>query len=247
MKWQAIVFWGIVLLGFVVCSSFGQTTQPNDVAEVQRHFGIPAEWPASVPTNSWVFPPGICPHPEFFDGAGDSIYVRTFKQVIAACRPLDGVDAEWAVWLTAVAMVESHGNPDAVGGQGDIGLFQIRPIYFADVERIFGADRSKDFATSARDVADASQLVILYTSFWGNLGGFTAAERRTRENRVTNVKLFSSEEFERFAMIHHGGPNGDKNPFNKKYAEAVMTHVWHLRHELFPVAKEIAIPVPIEN
>lgn len=45
---------------------------------------------------------------------------------------------EWEMLEMAIAKTESEFRQDAVGNAGDIGIFQITPIYVAEVNRILG-------------------------------------------------------------------------------------------------------------
>ena len=59
-------------------------------------------------------------------------------------EPLDVEDKveeeveEWDIMIQALIVVESEGNPLAVGSSNDVGVLQITPIYVAEVNRILG-------------------------------------------------------------------------------------------------------------
>lgn len=46
--------------------------------------------------------------------------------------------SEWEMLQLAIAMTESNFNPKAVGTHKDYGIFQITPIYVAEVNKILG-------------------------------------------------------------------------------------------------------------
>lgn len=48
---------------------------------------------------------------------------------------------EWDIFLQALIMVESEGNPNAVGKANDVGILQITPIYVKEVNRILKEER----------------------------------------------------------------------------------------------------------
>lgn len=47
---------------------------------------------------------------------------------------------EWGIMIQALIVVESEGNPLAVGSSNDVGVLQITPIYVREVNRILGDD-----------------------------------------------------------------------------------------------------------
>ena len=76
--------------------------------------------------------------------------------LLAACagttehkRPVpakeEGID-DWGKLQLAIAMTESEFRPDATGTQGDRGIFQIRAIYVAEVNRLAGTDYTPEDA-----------------------------------------------------------------------------------------------------
>lgn len=61
--------------------------------------------------------------------------------------------SEWEMLQLAIAMTESNFNPKAVGTHKDYGIFQITPIYVAEVNKILGEktythDQAFDIAKS---------------------------------------------------------------------------------------------------
>lgn len=51
----------------------------------------------------------------------------------------DSVDS-WMFLQLAIAMTESEFDPDAVGASKDYGIYQITPIYVAEVNRLLGSE-----------------------------------------------------------------------------------------------------------
>ena len=101
--------------------------------------------------------------------------------------------------LLAIAMVESSGNPKAIGDDGlSWGLYQIRPEYVEDVNRILGSDEY--IHRDAFNPVYARRLAEIY------LNHYATPERLGRP--VTD---------EDRARIHNGGPNGWKKPHTKEY------------------------------
>ena len=49
-------------------------------------------------------------------------------------------DPAWVYFVQALIVVESEGNPLAVGKSNDVGILQITPIYVREVNRILGDD-----------------------------------------------------------------------------------------------------------
>jgi len=99
--------------------------------------------------------------------------------------------------LNAIAVIESSNNPTAYNKAEDAaGLYQIRPIYLADVNRILGCDR---YSLADRfDPEKSSEIVTVYLNHYG---------------RDKNV--------ETLARIHNGGPKGHKKESTKPYWQKV--------------------------
>ena len=109
-------------------------------------------------------------------------------------QPLD-------LFFAALAEVESGGDSSAYNKAEDaVGLYQIRPIYVRDVNRIVGHG-----AFTLRDRWDAVKsrcMVIIYLSHYG-----------------TEQRLGRAPTFLDLARIHNGGPNGWKKKATLAYAE----------------------------
>ena len=68
-------------------------------------------------------------------------------------------------FLTALAAIESNGNPQAIGAAGELGIYQITPICLKDCNRIMGRE-----IWSLKDRLDPQKSRImarLYLTYWG--------------------------------------------------------------------------------
>ena len=74
--------------------------------------------------------------------------------------PAEGID-DWGKLQLAIAMTESEFRPDATGTQGDRGIFQIRAIYVAEVNRLAGTDYTPE---DAYDTGKALRMFELMQS-----------------------------------------------------------------------------------
>ena len=52
----------------------------------------------------------------------------------------DEAISDWAKLQLAIALTESRFDPNAVGSNGDLGLFQMREIYVEEVNRVCGTN-----------------------------------------------------------------------------------------------------------
>jgi len=98
----------------------------------------------------------------------------------------------WAALIAAIAMVESGGDPQAVGDGGRaIGILQVRKILIEDVNRV--ADTWYRWPQDARDPAKSRRIARLYLDYY--CGRYTA---RTGQAITPDVA----------ARIWNGGPRG---------------------------------------
>jgi|TARA_R100000482_G_C5113545_1_gene141814 hypothetical protein len=106
--------------------------------------------------------------------------------------------------LAALIAVESGGDPNAIGDDGEaVGVLQMHRGVIDDVNRIFGTD----FIYDDRYEEQMSRTIaILYLSYWGG---------RFEDN--TGMKVTA----ETYARIWNGGPNG----WNKKSTDAYWQKV----------------------
>lgn len=108
----------------------------------------------------------------------------------------------WALLLAAIAVVESGGNPAAVGDRGrSVGAYQIQAICVADVNRIHGTDYR--WPEDARNPVTAAAIARTYLEHW------TAVYTRRTGDPVTP---------EVAARIWNGGPRG--------YERAATVNYW---------------------
>ena len=99
--------------------------------------------------------------------------------------------------LDAIARIESHGNPNAVGDGGRaLGAYQIHRVYWEEGTDLLGVDWPH------RDAADpnkARRVVKAYLLHYGR--GKSLLE---------------------MARIHNGGPHGDKKKATLPYARKIL-------------------------
>ena len=67
--------------------------------------------------------------------------------------------SDWEMLELAIAMTESRFNPDAEGRAEDCGIFQIRPIYVKEVNRISGKNFTKEDAFSVEKSLEMFNLL----------------------------------------------------------------------------------------
>ena len=95
--------------------------------------------------------------------------------------------------LAAIAQVESSGDPNAVNKKENaVGLYQIRPIYLKDVNRILGYSKFK--LADRYDPELSQQMVSAYLLHYGR-----------------------NKSLEAMARINNGGPKGYKKQSTLKY------------------------------
>ncbi len=102
--------------------------------------------------------------------------------------------------LTAIMMVESGGNPNAVGDQGrSIGPYQIQRAYWQD-SGVAGNYRM------CRNKTYARRVVLAY---W----------------KRHCPRALASRDFKTLARIHNGGPSGHRNSATIRYWNKVQMHM----------------------
>jgi len=129
--------------------------------------------------------------------------------------------------LDAIEQVESGGNSNAVGDNGEaIGSFQIHKIYVDDVNRLIKAEpirynwagpRSLYTYEDRWDREKSRAMTYIYILHYSSIAEWSGAERPT-----------IMERFEAMARIHNGGPNGYKKKSTKAYwqkVKAAMTTI----------------------
>ena len=113
--------------------------------------------------------------------------------------------------LLILIMVESGGNPEAIGDNGKaLGVLQIHAAYVEDVNRIYGTTYKHQDAL-CRDTS--IEIATLYLSYYGS------PERLGRNPTVRDL-----------ALIHQGGPNGYRR--TNRTAENYMQKVRFWAKEL---------------
>ena len=103
--------------------------------------------------------------------------------------------------LLAVALVESGGDPCAIGDGGKaVGILQIHPIMVADVNRIMGQQTYS--LADRRDVCKSVEMFVLYCLHYWPHGGP-----------------------EQWARGWNGGPNGPQQSGTEGYWHRVKTEI----------------------
>ena len=106
---------------------------------------------------------------------------------------------DYLTLILAIAMVESGGNPHAFNkSEGARGLYQIRPIYVADCNRI-----QQTRVYTLEDCYDQEKSIEMMMIYWGHY----ASERR----------LGYKPDYETLARQHNGGANGHKKKSTLDY------------------------------
>lgn len=99
--------------------------------------------------------------------------------------------------LAAIATVESNNDPTAYNKKEDAaGLFQIRPIYLQDVNRILGYQSYK--LSDRFDPQKSKEMVYVYLCHYGR-----------------------NKSLEQLARIQNGGPQGHKKESTLRYWQKV--------------------------
>ena len=107
--------------------------------------------------------------------------------------------SEWAKLQLAIIMVESKGNPNAVGSQGDAGLYQMLDCYVAEVNRVCHTDYKHE---DAFDPDKAIEIFNLMQDFYNPSKDFdTALRYHNRSSAYRGRILQSLELVERYETI----------------------------------------------
>lgn len=79
-------------------------------------------------------------------------------------RPVPTQEAisDWAKLQLAIALTESHFDPNAIGSNGDKGIFQIRDIYIAEVNRLAGTSYTPE---DAFDIGKSLEMFALMQEY----------------------------------------------------------------------------------
>lgn len=106
-------------------------------------------------------------------------------------------------YINAIIQIESSGNPNAYNREeAAAGLFQIRPIYVEDVNRILGEER---FTLEDRWNKDKStEMFKVYTSHYYN-------------HYKKEIEKLGMQQEKAQSRIHNGGPKGWKKESTETY------------------------------
>jgi hypothetical protein len=117
--------------------------------------------------------------------------------------------------IEAVIVVESGGDPNAVGDNGhSVGILQIQAPVIEDVNRRF--KKNYRWPQDAQNAATAREICRLYLSYW-------AAHFEYAQNRKVT--------FQDLARIWNGGPAGWRRPQTVAYWQRVQTALANLAPE----------------
>lgn len=124
--------------------------------------------------------------------------------VVLGIAPAGEPQERYEPFLRALAQKESSGNPNAHNEKENAaGLYQIRPCYLADINRILGYERFID--DDRYDPKKAALMVVIYLDHY-----------------ATAKRLGHRPTWADRARIHNGGPNGFKAPATVRYAQTVL-------------------------
>lgn len=85
------------------------------------------------------------------------------KSVVELLRRQRGGLTEWQKFMLAIIWTESKGNPAAVGKAGDSGVMQLREIYVAEVNRLYGTGYTIE---DAFDIAKTLEMFDLLQDYY---------------------------------------------------------------------------------
>ena len=141
------------------------------------------------------------------EAAGDSF--NAAPQETDQTMNADEITADF---LDALARLESGNQPTAVNRREDAhGLYQIRPAYLADANRIMGTNYT---LADCHRPAIAEEVVRAYLAHYGD-----AYAKRTGKPVTREV----------LARIHNGGPRGAEREATADYG-ARFVALWEARH-----------------
>ena len=125
--------------------------------------------------------------------------------------------------MLAIAVVESGNDPQAYNEKEDAaGLYQLRPIYVRDVNRIDRLNhpelKSPQFTLEDRfSITQSAYMVRVYLRHWGG------RERLSPSSEADWIT--------KLARIHNGGPHGHKKDSTVGYGARVLELVTLERKE----------------
>jgi len=99
---------------------------------------------------------------------------------------------DWAKLQLAIAMTESEFKADAIGTQGDYGLYQMRAIYVAEVNRVCGTDYKHE---DALDPDKAVEIFNAMQGYYNPTKDFDTALRYHNKSSAYKRKVFENLAF----------------------------------------------------
>lgn len=104
--------------------------------------------------------------------------------------------SEWDRFTQALILVESEGNPNAVGRTNDLGILQITPIYVADVNRIINEERY-----SLEDRADVRKSMEMFEIIQGHYNPERDIDKAIRLHNPRAGKSYREKIYKRMEEI----------------------------------------------
>lgn len=92
---------------------------------------------------------------------GEDIVTASVEEPATQAAPLDTL-SDWQVLELAIAYTESRFDPEAQGKAGDLGIYQIVPIYVTEINRLSGYE-----AFRHEDAADIGKSIEMFNAMQG--------------------------------------------------------------------------------
>ena len=104
--------------------------------------------------------------------------------------------SDWEKLQMAIIMVESRGNPNAIGTDNDGGLYQMVPIYVKEVNRVYGTDYTHEDTFNPEKAVEMFNLMQDYYNPNHNID--TAIYRHNKSAVYRQKVLKALEEVNRY-------------------------------------------------
>ena len=131
---------------------------------------------------------------------------RTEEHPIPQPDPVQESISEWAKLQLAIIMVESNGNPDAVGSLDDYGLYQMRACYVEEVNRVCGTDYKHE---DAFNPDKAIEIFNAMQGYYNPTKDFDTALRYHNKGQAYKKKVMDNLALiERYEIIREKLTNG---------------------------------------
>lgn len=114
---------------------------------------------------------------------------RTEEHPLPQPDPVQESISEWAKLQLAIALTESHFDPNAVGSNGDKGIFQIRDIYIAEVNRLAGTSYTPE---DAFDIGKSLEMFALMQEYKNPARNLDTAIRYHNKGQAYKKKVMDN-------------------------------------------------------